>query len=67
MLNGFAPYIGGISALFASLSYIAQVRKYGRAGPCDLSLGMLPTLATGLALWVLSMARCRRLGDHRGQ
>jgi MtN3 and saliva related transmembrane protein len=54
MFASFAPLIGGIAAVLASLSYIPQVRK---AWPCnsteDLSLGMLVALTLGVGLWTV--------------
>lgn len=48
-----APFVGGIAALLASLSYIPQVRKaWPRNSTGDLSLGMLSALTQGLTLWV---------------
>jgi MtN3 and saliva related transmembrane protein len=50
----FSPYIGGIAALLASLSYIPQVRKaWPRGSTRDLSLGMLTALTLGLAMWIV--------------
>lgn len=54
MLSSLAPYVGGIAAFLASLSYIPQVRKaWPRGSTDDLSLGMLAALTTGLALWAV--------------
>jgi MtN3 and saliva related transmembrane protein len=50
----FAPYVGGIAAFMASLSYIPQVRKaWPRGSTGDLSLGMLTALTIGLSLWIV--------------
>jgi len=49
-----APYIGGIAAFLASLSYVPQVRKaWPRGSTGDLSLGMLAALTLGLSLWIV--------------
>jgi MtN3 and saliva related transmembrane protein len=54
MFDALTPYIGGVAALLASLSYIPQVRKaWPRGATGDLSLGMLTALTTGLGFWVL--------------
>jgi MtN3 and saliva related transmembrane protein len=54
MLGALTPYIGGIAAILASLSYLPQVRKaWPRGATHDLSLGMLTALTLGLALWVV--------------
>jgi MtN3 and saliva related transmembrane protein len=54
MLDPLAPYIGGIAAFLASLSYVPQVRKaWPRGSTDDLSLIMLGTLTLGLALWTI--------------
>jgi MtN3 and saliva related transmembrane protein len=54
MLDALTPYVGGIAALLASLSYLPQVRKaWPRGATGDLSLGMLIALTIGLALWVI--------------
>jgi hypothetical protein len=53
-LSSFAPFIGVIAALLASLSYLPQVRKaWPRGSTGDLSLGMLSALTLGLGLWVV--------------
>jgi MtN3 and saliva related transmembrane protein len=53
-LSTFAPYIGGIAAFLASLSYVPQVRKaWPRGSTEDLSLGMLTALTLGLGLWTV--------------
>ncbi|MCK1284719.1 hypothetical protein IVB41_12415 [Bradyrhizobium sp. 44] len=50
----FAPYLGGLAATLASLSYIPQVRKaWPRGSTGDLSLGMLTALTAGLVLWII--------------
>ena len=50
----FSPYIGGIAAILASLSYVPQVRKaWPRGATKDLSLGMLTTLTAGLGFWIV--------------
>lgn len=47
-----SPYVGGIAAILASLSYIPQVRKaWPRGSTKDLSLGMLTALTMGFGLW----------------
>ncbi len=49
-----APYVGGIAAFLASLSYIPQVRKaWPRGSTKDLSMGMLTALTMGLGLWIV--------------
>ena len=49
-----SPYVGGIAAILASLSYIPQVRKaWPRGSTKDLSLGMLAALTLGLGLWIV--------------
>lgn len=54
MLVAYAPYIGGIAAFLASLSYIPQVRKaWPRGSTGDLSLGMLTALTLGLGIWTV--------------
>jgi MtN3 and saliva related transmembrane protein len=54
MLSEFAPYVGGMAAVLASLSYIPQLRKaFPRWSPDDLSLWKLVALTLGLGLWVL--------------
>ena len=54
MFDMLAPYIGGLAAALASLSYIPQVRKaWPRGSTGDLSLGMLLALTSGLGLWVV--------------
>ena len=53
-MSSFAPFIGVIAALLASLSYLPQVRKaWPRGSTGDLSLGMLSALTLGLGLWVV--------------
>jgi len=53
-MSTFAPYIGGVAAFLASLSYVPQVRKaWPRGSTGDLSLGMLTALTVGLALWIV--------------
>ncbi|MGL9622356.1 SemiSWEET family transporter [Bradyrhizobium sp. U531] len=53
-MSALAPYIGGIAAFLASLSYVPQVRKaWPRGSTADLSLGMLASLTLGLALWIV--------------
>ncbi|MCP1762422.1 PQ-loop repeat-containing protein [Bradyrhizobium japonicum] len=45
MLDPFAPYVGGIAAFLAALSYVPQVRKaWPRSSTGDLSLFMLGAL-----------------------
>ncbi len=52
MLSEFAPYVGGMAAVLASLSYIPQLsRPLGVHGL--LSLWTLVALTLGLGLWVL--------------
>ncbi|WP_249146938.1 SemiSWEET family sugar transporter [Bradyrhizobium japonicum] len=54
MLDPFAPYVGGIAAFLAALSYVPQVRKaWPRGSTGDLSLFMLGALTLGLALWIV--------------
>lgn len=54
MPENLAPYIGGIAAVLASLSYIPQVRKaWPRGSTEDLSLGMLSALTLALTLWLI--------------
>jgi MtN3 and saliva related transmembrane protein len=53
-MTEIAPYIGGIAAFLASLSYIPQVRKaWPRGSTKDLSAGMLTALTLGLGLWIV--------------
>ncbi|MGL9622341.1 PQ-loop domain-containing transporter [Bradyrhizobium sp. U531] len=75
----FAPYLGGLAATLASLSYIPQVKKaWPRGSTGDLSLGMLTALTAGLVLWIIYglirsdwiivRQRCRRdPGRHRSR
>jgi MtN3 and saliva related transmembrane protein len=55
MLSEFAPYVGGIAAILASLSsYLPQLRKaLPRDFTKDLSLWTLVALTLGLGLWVV--------------
>ena len=54
MLSEFAPYVGGIAAILASLSYLPQLRKaIPRGSTGDLSLWTLVALTLGLSLWVV--------------
>jgi MtN3 and saliva related transmembrane protein len=54
MLEALTPYIGGIAALLASLSYLPQLRKaWPRGATGDLSSGMLIALTLRLTLWVI--------------
>lgn len=54
MLGKLTPYIGGLAALLASLSYLPQVSKaWPRGSTGDLSLGMLVALTLGLMLWIV--------------
>ncbi|MBR0881257.1 MtN3 and saliva related transmembrane protein [Bradyrhizobium japonicum] len=54
MSSSLAPYVGGIAAFLASLSYIPQVRKaWPKKSTDDLSLGMLTSLTLGLGLWTM--------------
>ncbi|KGT79504.1 membrane protein [Bradyrhizobium japonicum] len=54
MLDPIAPYVGGIAALLASLSYVPQVRKaWPRGSTDDLSLLMLWALTLGLGFWIV--------------
>jgi MtN3 and saliva related transmembrane protein len=49
-----APYVGGVAAFLASLSYLPQVKKaWPRGSTHDLSLGMLTALTLGLGLWIV--------------
>jgi MtN3 and saliva related transmembrane protein len=53
-LSSLVPYIGGLAAVLASLSYIPQVRKaWPRHATGDLSLSTLTALTAGLALWTV--------------
>ena len=53
-MSTLAPYIGGVAAFLASLSYVPQVRKaWPRGATEDLSLGMLAALTLGLSLWIV--------------
>jgi len=46
--------VGFIAAFCTTVSYVPQVRKCWQTGSAgDLSLKMLATLATGIALWVV--------------
>jgi MtN3 and saliva related transmembrane protein len=50
----FAPYVGGLAAFLASVSYVPQVRKaWPRGSTRDLSLGTLVALTLGLVLWII--------------
>ena len=54
ILSEFAPYVGGIAAILASLSYLPQLRKaIPRGSTGDLSLWTLVALTLGLSLWVV--------------
>ena len=54
MLSEFAPYVGGIAAILASLSYLPQLRKaIPRGSTGDLSLWTLVALTLGLSQWVV--------------
>jgi len=54
MSGSIAPYVGGVAAFLASLSYIPQVRKaWPRGSTRDLSLGTLAALTRGLGLWTV--------------
>lgn len=54
MSASLAPYVGGIAAFLASLSYLPQVRKaWPKRSTDDLSLGMLTALTLGLGLWTV--------------
>jgi MtN3 and saliva related transmembrane protein len=54
MLSQFAPYVGGIAAILASLSYLPQLRRaWPRGSTGDLSLWTLVALTLGLGLWVV--------------
>jgi MtN3 and saliva related transmembrane protein len=54
MLSQFAPYVGGIAAILASLSYLPQLRKaLPRGSTGDLSVWTLVALTLGLGLWVV--------------
>jgi MtN3 and saliva related transmembrane protein len=45
MFSSLGPYVGGLAAFLASLSYIPQVRKaWPRNSTEDLSLAMLTAL-----------------------
>ncbi|MFT4118146.1 SemiSWEET family sugar transporter [Bradyrhizobium sp.] len=53
-MTTLAPYIGGIAAFLASLSYVPQVQKaWPRGSTADLSLAMLTSLTLGLSLWIV--------------
>lgn len=53
-MSSLAPYIGGVAAFLASLSYVPQVRKaWPRGSTADLSLSMLAALTLGLSLWIV--------------
>jgi MtN3 and saliva related transmembrane protein len=53
-MTEIAPYVGGIAAFLASLSYIPQVKKaWPRGSTKDLSLSMLTALTLGLGLWIV--------------
>ena len=54
MLSEFAPHVGGIAAILASLSYLPQLRKaIPRGSTGDLSPWTLVALTLGLSLWVV--------------
>lgn len=54
MSSFLAPYVGGVAAFLASLSYIPRVRKaWPRKSTDDLSFGMLMALTLGLGLWTV--------------
>jgi MtN3 and saliva related transmembrane protein len=54
MLGEFAPYVGGMAAVLASLSYIPQLRRaFARGSTDNLSLWTLVALTLGLGIWVL--------------
>jgi MtN3 and saliva related transmembrane protein len=54
VMLALAPYIGGIAACLASLSYVPQVRKaWPRGATNDLSSGMRVALTLGLTLWII--------------
>ena len=47
-------FVGFVAAFCTTVSYIPQVKKCWQTGSTgDLSLKMLMTLATGIALWVV--------------
>jgi MtN3 and saliva related transmembrane protein len=54
MFDAYAPFVGGMAAFLASVSYIPQVRKaWPRGETKDLSLSMLVALTLGLVLWLI--------------
>lgn len=54
LMPAFETAIGLVAAFFTTFSYVPQVRQCWRTGSArDLSLGMLVTLAAGIALWLV--------------
>jgi len=52
-VSSILPWVGGLSAVLTSLSYLPQVRKaLPRGSTNDLSLKMLVVLTSGLGLWI---------------
>ncbi|SNS23722.1 MtN3 and saliva related transmembrane protein [Tardiphaga sp. OK246] len=52
-MSSILPWVGGLSAVLTSLSYLPQVRKaLPRGSTNDLSLKMLVVLTSGLGLWI---------------